>query len=123
MVVQPNKLHATAQRPGSYVMLKYVRDVIKVKESQAIHCPPAPVGVLEGSRADVSFIVGLLVDKFCYHNLLYRQHQRLQDSGIHVSRPCTRAPRGAGGIFGRPGCSDGHEPSRTRPACNSYGSP
>lgn len=65
-------------------MLKYVRDVIKVKESQAIHCPPAPVGVLEGSRADVSFIVGLLVDKFCYHNPLYRQHQRLQDSGIHV---------------------------------------
>ena len=50
-------------------MLKYVRDVIKVKESQAIHCPLAPVGVREGSRADESFIVGLLVDKFCYHNL------------------------------------------------------
>jgi transposase len=28
-----------------------------------------------------------LVDKFAYHLPLYRQHQRLQDSGIDVSRP------------------------------------
>ncbi len=86
-VISQKVTYRLAQRPGSYVMLKYVREVIKVKQDQAIHCPPAPVGVLEGSRADVSFIVGLLVDKFCYHNPLYRQHQRLQDCGIHVSRP------------------------------------
>ena len=86
-VISQKVTYRLAQRPGSYVMLKYVREVIKVKQSQAIHCPPAPVGVLEGSRADVSFIVGLLVDKFSYHNPLYRQHQRLQDCGIHVSRP------------------------------------
>jgi transposase len=86
-VISQKVTYRLAQRPGSYVMLKYVREVIKVRESQAIHCPPAPAGVLEGSRADVSFLVGLLVDKFCYHNPLYRQHQRLQDSGIHVSRP------------------------------------
>ena len=86
-VISQKVTYRLAQRPGSYVMLKYVREVIKVKQDQAIHCAPAPVGVLEGSRADVSFIVGLLVDKFCYHNPLYRQHQRLQDCGIHVSRP------------------------------------
>jgi transposase len=76
-----------AQRPGSYVVLKYVRPLIKILDTQAIHCPPAPVGVLEGSRADVSFAAGLLVDKFAYHLPLYRQHQRLNDSGITVSRP------------------------------------
>jgi Transposase IS66 family len=43
--------------------------------------------VIEGSRADVSFLAGLLVDKFAYHLPLYRQHQCLIDSGIQVSRP------------------------------------
>jgi transposase len=76
-----------AQRPGSTVVLKYVRPLIKILESQAILCAPAPTGVLEGSRADVSFAAGLLIDKFLYHLPLYRQHQRLADSGITVSRP------------------------------------
>jgi hypothetical protein len=43
--------------------------------------------VIDGSRADVSFIAGLITDKFCYHQPLYRQHQRLGDNGIRVSRP------------------------------------
>lgn len=76
-----------AQRPGSYVVLKYVRPVIKRLDTQAIHCPPAPVGVIDGSRADVSFVAGLMLDKILYHLPLYRQHQRLNDSGITVSRP------------------------------------
>jgi transposase len=76
-----------AQRPGSYVVLKYVRPLIKITATQAMHCAPAPVGVLEGSRADVSFAAGLLVDKFSYHMPLYRQHRRLGDQGITVSRP------------------------------------
>jgi transposase len=76
-----------AQRPGSYVVLKYVRPVVKRRDTQIIATAPAPQGVLEGSRADVSFVAGLLVDKFAYHLPLYRQHQRLVDSGIQVSRP------------------------------------
>jgi transposase len=76
-----------AQRPGSYVVLKYVRPVIKRRDTQALSCPPAPVGVIEGSRADVSFVVGMMVDKFAHHLPLYRQHQRLRDAGIQVSRP------------------------------------
>jgi len=55
-----------AQRPGSYVVMKYVRPVIKRLDTQKISCPPAPQGVIEGSRADVSFCAGLLVDKFVY---------------------------------------------------------
>ena len=76
-----------AQRPGSYVVLKYVRAVIKVLETQMILSAPAPAGVLEGSRADVSFAAGLLMDKFAWHLPLYRQHQRLAAAGITVSRP------------------------------------
>lgn len=76
-----------AQRPGSYVVLKYVRRVIKCKDTSEIRCAPAPQGVIEGSRADVSFIAGLIVDKMAYHLPLYRQHQRLMDAGLRVSRP------------------------------------
>lgn len=75
-----------AQRPGSYVVLKYRRPVIKLKETQVITCPSAPVGVIDQSRADVSFIAGLLIDKFAYHLPLYRQHQRLANNHITVSR-------------------------------------
>lgn len=76
-----------AQRPGSTVVLHYRRPVIKLRATQTIVCPPAPVGVIEGSRADVSFVAGLLIDKFAYHLPFYRQHQRLADGGITVSRP------------------------------------
>lgn len=76
-----------AQRPGAYVVLKYVRPVVKLHDTQALHCAPAPAGVIEGSRADVSFLAGLLVDKFAYHLPLYRQHQRLIDAGFNLTRP------------------------------------
>lgn len=86
-VVGEKTSHRLAQRPGSYVVLKYVRPVVKVLSTQTLHCPPAPLGVIEGSRADVSFIVGLLVDKFAWHLPLYRQHQRLVAAGFKLSRP------------------------------------
>ncbi len=86
-VVSEKVSYRLAQRPGSHVVLKYVRPVIKLRESQQLCCAAAPVGVIEGSRADVSFTAGLLVDKFIYHLPLYRQHQRLLDCGITVSRP------------------------------------
>jgi len=75
-----------AQRPGSYVVLRYVRKVYKEKKSGEFSCPPAPMSVLEKSYADVSFLSGLLIDKFRYHLPLYRQHQRLQAAGIHIGR-------------------------------------
>ena len=78
--------HRLAQRPGSYVILKYVRPLIKRRDTQTLPCPAAPSGVIDGSRADVSFLVGLLLDKFAWHLPLYRQHQRLLDAGITVSR-------------------------------------
>ena len=86
-VIGEKASHRLAQRPGSYVILKYVRQVVKRRDTQALSCPGAPAGVIDGSRADVSFIAGLLVDKFCYHLPLYRQHQRLAQAGVKVSRP------------------------------------
>ncbi len=76
-----------AQRPGSVQVLKYRRPVVKIKASAEIHTVPAPAGIFEGSRADVSFAAGMLVDKFAWHLPLYRQHQRLEASGLRVSRP------------------------------------
>jgi transposase len=87
VVIGEKLSYRLAQRPGSYVVLKYVRPLIKRVDNQALSCPAAPAGVIDGSRADVSFVAGLLVDKFAYHLPLYRQHQRLTDSGITVSRP------------------------------------
>jgi transposase len=44
-VIAEKVTYRLAQRPGSYVMLKYVREVIKLKDGQALRCPRAPVGV------------------------------------------------------------------------------
>ena len=86
-IISYKNSYRLAQRPGSTVVLNYRRPVIKLKATQAIVCPTAPTGVIEGSRADVSFVAGLLIDKFAYHLPFYRQHQRLADGGITVSRP------------------------------------
>lgn len=86
-VIGEKVTYRIAQRPGSYQVLKYRRPVIKLKATQQILSLPAPQGVIQDSRADVSFIAGLLVDKFAWHLPLYRQHQRLAAAGIRVSRP------------------------------------
>ena len=85
-VISEKISYRLAQRPGSYVILKYVRPVIKRRDTQILSCAAAPVGVIDGSRADVSFIAGMMLDKFAFHLPLYRQHQRLVDAGIDVSR-------------------------------------
>lgn len=86
-VIGEKVTYRLAQRPGSYQVLKYRRPVIKLKASGELRSLPAPAGILEGSRADVSFAAGLLIDKFAWHLPLYRQHQRLAAAGITVSRP------------------------------------
>ncbi len=42
--------------------------------------------MLERTFADITFLVGLIIDKCLYHLPLYRQHKRLLDCGITVSR-------------------------------------
>ena len=85
-VIEEKITRRLAQRPGSYVVLEYHRPVVKHKVSGLITAPAAPEGVFEKSLADVSLLAGLLVDKFTYHIPLYRQHQRLAQAGITLSR-------------------------------------
>ena len=68
------------------MVLKYVRKVVKRRDTETILTAAAPANVLERSAADVSFLAAMLVDKFCWHLPLYRQHQRLLDAGITLSR-------------------------------------
>ena len=85
-IVSEKLTYRLAQRPGSYVIVKYIRKVVKLKEAKKLVCASAPSSVLEKSYADVSLLAGFLIDKFRYHLPLYRQHQRLAASGIQVSR-------------------------------------
>jgi transposase len=83
-VISEKVTHRLAQRRAPYVVLRYIRKVVKLNDK--VLCPAAPPAVIEKSYADVSFFAGLLVDKFVYHLPLYRQHQRLQSAGIELSR-------------------------------------
>lgn len=85
-VVSYKLTHRLAQRPGSNVILEYRRPVLKRRDTQQMITTPAPANVLGRSVSDVSFLAGMLVDKFCYHIPLYRQHQRLRQNGIQLSR-------------------------------------
>ena len=78
--------HRLAQRIGSYVVLEYRRPVAKLLETERICAAPAPPAIFDRTMADVSFLAGLLADKFSYHLPLYRQHLRLADAGIRLSR-------------------------------------
>ena len=75
-----------AQQPGSYVVLRFRRQVVRHKTTQTIKDTPAPGNVLEGCYCDVSLLAGLMIDKAVYHLPLHRQHQRMLDSGITLSR-------------------------------------
>ena len=86
-IIDHKESYRLAQRPGSFVVLKYRRPVVKVKRAATIHCPAAPESVIRGSRADVSFVAGMVIDKILYHLPLYRLHQRLSDAGFKLSRP------------------------------------
>jgi transposase len=59
---------------------------VTVKLNGELLTAPAPDAVIERSFADVTFLAGMITDKFQYHLPLYRQHQRLSGGGVHVSR-------------------------------------
>jgi len=88
-VIGEKRLHRLAQRPGSYVILEYTTPVVKPKVFEGeidIITASFPSTVFEGTIADVSLLAGMLVDKFIYHLPLYRQHQRMAQEGLKLSR-------------------------------------
>jgi transposase len=84
--IEERVTYRLAQRPGAYVVLKYVQKTVKKKEDGTLSRPPLPPAVIERSFADVSFLAGLIIEKFVYHLPLYRQHQRLKAAGVTVER-------------------------------------
>lgn len=85
-IIGTKVFHKLAQRPASYVVLRYEQPVIKIKATLKVENAITPMAVFDRSVADVSFLAGLMVDKFVYHLPLYRQHQRLSGGGITLSR-------------------------------------
>ena len=73
------------QRQSSHVVLQYIRPVVKRADGSLV-TPAAPAAIFDSTIADVSFLAGMLVDKFLYHLPLHRQHQRLSQGGITLSR-------------------------------------
>lgn len=78
--------HKLAQPNNGYTVIRYEKVVIQRKGDNALISAPMLAQVLDSSIADVSLLAGLLVDKFLYHLPLYRQHQRMAQMGITVSR-------------------------------------
>ncbi len=85
-VIGNKTTYRLAQRVSSYVVLKLQRPVYRRKGTEKPVTTPAPFNVLDNSLADVSLLAGLLVDKFQFHLPLYRQHQRIQQAGVTLSR-------------------------------------
>lgn len=86
-IVGFDETHKLAMRPGSYVILRQrVAKVRKKVDQSFLPTPDVPGRVLERCVIDVSTLAGLMVEKACYHMPLYRQHQRMKDAGITLSR-------------------------------------
>ena len=68
-VIGDKVTYRLAQQPGSYVVLKYVRPVVKRKDNLEIVTAAAPGQVLERTGADVSLLAAMLLDKFRYHRV------------------------------------------------------
>jgi len=85
-IIDYKRTFRLARRRASFEVLEYRCPVVKPRGGETLTSTPAPANLFEGSLADVSFLAGLLVDKFVYHLPLYRQHQRLRQSGIELSR-------------------------------------
>lgn len=73
-------------RRRTHLVLQYNYKTYKDKRSGELISPAAVEAVIPGSSVDVSFLSGLLTDKFVGHLPLYRQHQRLTAENIFMDR-------------------------------------
>lgn len=85
-VINERVTERLCQEKSAYYIKRYRQPVIKLKENGKIVEPAAPEAVINSPYADISVLVGLVVDKFAYHLPLYRQHQRMLQASIILSR-------------------------------------
>lgn len=69
-----------------HVVIRYHYLKVKIRETGALVSAPARESVFKNSAADVSFVAGMLIDKFLWHLPLHRQHQMLAAGSISVNR-------------------------------------
>ena len=69
-----------------HVVIRYRHLKVKIRETGALVGAPARESVFKSSCADVSFVAGMLIDKFQWHLPLHRQHKMLAAGGITVNR-------------------------------------
>ena len=69
-----------------HVVIRYRHLKVKIRETGALVGAPARESVFKNSCADISFVAGLLIDKFMWHLPLHRQHKMLAGGGITVNR-------------------------------------
>ncbi len=69
-----------------HVVIRYRYLKAKIRKTGALVSAPARESVFKNSAADVSFVAGMLIDKFLWHLPLHRQHQMLAAGGITVNR-------------------------------------
>jgi len=74
------------QEKSAYFIKRFVQPVIKLKGSEQPINPPVIESVIASPYADISVLIGLIVDKFLYYQPLYRQHQKMKAQGIELSR-------------------------------------
>lgn len=87
--LEPEVSYRLAQHKSAYYVERIVRPKVKVKDDPklpGLYSPPVPATLFPGSMAALSFLVGLVVQKYRFHMPLYRIHQMLQSTGITVSR-------------------------------------
>ena len=85
-VVGYKEVSRIVQKASAYEVVITKRQIVKRKDRSQLITAPLPDMIFDSSIADVSFAVGLLVNKFQYHLPLYRQHQQLTAAGIQLSR-------------------------------------
>ncbi|MGB7756281.1 MAG: transposase [Salinisphaera sp.] len=68
-IIAIHRTFRLAQRRASYEILEYRCPVIKASPEAAPQTTPVPGAIFTGSLADVSFLAGMLVDKFCFHRV------------------------------------------------------
>ena len=72
---------------SKFVVVRVVQKGYRRKREPKEEFPPLALPeVIPGSLFDVSSLVAMVIDKYRWHQPLYRQHQKLKASGIFVDR-------------------------------------
>lgn len=86
-IVQVQEIHKIVALKSKHLVVKVIQKGYRRKEGPKEEFPPPALPeVVPGSIFDVSCLVGMIIDKFRWHQPLYRQYRAMEASGIFVDR-------------------------------------